>query len=58
MPQAGLSGYPNGGEPAMVRWLTSTVKATVAVGALASLLVGAGAGVRWGDLVDLLTSLF
>jgi len=42
----------------MVRWLTSTVKPTLALGALASLLVGAGAGVRWGDLVDLLTSLF
>jgi hypothetical protein len=42
----------------MVRWRSSTLKATVALGALASLLVGSGAGVRWGDLTSILSGLF
>jgi hypothetical protein len=42
----------------MVRWLSSTVKTAVALGALASLLVSSGAGLRWGELQTLLSSLF
>ncbi len=42
----------------MVRWRSTTVKATLAFGALASLLVGSGAGVRWGDLTSILAGLF
>jgi hypothetical protein len=42
----------------MVRWLSSTVKTAVALGALASLLVSSGAGLRWGELQALLSSLF
>jgi len=42
----------------MVRWFSSTVKTAVALGALASLLVSSGAGLRWGELDSLLTSLF
>ena len=42
----------------MVRWFSSSVKTAVALGALASLLVSSGAGLRWGDLESLLSSLF
>jgi hypothetical protein len=42
----------------MVRWHSSTIKAVVALGALTSLLVSSGAGLRWGDLVSVLTGLF
>ena len=44
----------------MVRW-HSVLKATVALGAFASLLVASGAGVRWGELtaiISAVTSLF
>jgi len=41
----------------MVRWRSAT-KTTVALGALASLLIGSGAGVRWGEIEQLLHSLF
>lgn len=41
----------------MVRW-NVTVKAALAVGALTSLLVSSGAGLRWGELWALLNSLF
>jgi len=42
----------------MVRWHSSTIKAVVALGALSSLLVSSGAGLRWGDLMSLLNGLF
>jgi hypothetical protein len=42
----------------MVRWHSSTIKALVAIGALSSLLVSSGAGLRWGDLLSALTGLF
>jgi hypothetical protein len=42
----------------MVRWLSTTVKTAVALGALASLLVSSGAGLRWGELQTLLSGLF
>jgi hypothetical protein len=42
----------------MVRWHSSTIKALVAIGALSSLLVSSGAGLRWGDLLSVLTGLF
>jgi hypothetical protein len=42
----------------MVRWFSSTAKIAVALGALAALLVSSGAGLRWGELDSLLTSLF
>ena len=41
----------------MVRW-HSALKAMVALGAFASLLVASGAGVRWGELESILASLF
>ncbi len=41
----------------MVRW-HSALKAMVAFGAFASLLVGSGAGVRWGELQAILAHLF
>lgn len=41
----------------MVRWRSAS-KTVIALGALASLLIGSGAGVRWGDLQQLLSSLF
>jgi hypothetical protein len=40
----------------MVRW-NVTLKAAMALGALASLLVASGAGLRWGDLTALFTSI-
>jgi hypothetical protein len=46
-----------GGEPSMVRWRTAS-KTVIALGAFASLLIGSGAGVRWGDLGRILHSLF
>jgi hypothetical protein len=42
----------------MVRWHSSTIKAVIAIGALSSLLVSSGAGLRWGDLLSVLTGLF
>ncbi|MFL5912088.1 MAG: hypothetical protein ACJ768_16130 [Gaiellaceae bacterium] len=42
----------------MVRWLSSTVKIAVALGAFASLLVSSGAGVRWGEIQSILAGLF
>jgi hypothetical protein len=42
----------------MVRWHSATLKSAIAIGALTSLLVGSGAGVRWGDIQQLLSSLF
>jgi len=41
----------------MVRWRTAS-KTAIALGAFASLLIGSGAGVRWGDLERILHSLF
>ena len=41
----------------MVRW-NVTLKAALAVGALTSLLVSSGAGLRWGELTALLNALF
>ena len=41
----------------MVRW-NVTLKAALALGALTSLLVSSGAGLRWGDLSALLNVLF
>lgn len=41
----------------MVRW-HSALKTLVAFGAFASLLVGSGAGVRWGEIQSILASLF
>lgn len=41
----------------MVRWHSATLKSAVALGALTSLLVGSGAGVRWGDLTAMLSAL-
>jgi hypothetical protein len=38
----------------MVRW---RVKALLALGALASLLIGSGAGVRWGDIEQIVHML-
>jgi hypothetical protein len=42
----------------MVRWHSASVKAAVAIGALTSLLVSSGAGLRWGDLTILIKILF
>jgi hypothetical protein len=42
----------------MVRWRSTSLKAVVALGALASLLVSSGAGLRWGDLETIVNSLF
>jgi hypothetical protein len=44
--------------PAMVRWRSATLKTVVAFGAIASLLVGSGAGVRWGELTSIISGLF
>ncbi len=41
----------------MVRW-NSALKTLVVFGAFASLLVGSGAGVRWGEIESFLASLF
>jgi hypothetical protein len=41
----------------MVRWRLAG-KTVVVLGALASLLIGSGAGVRWGDIEQILLSLF
>jgi hypothetical protein len=42
----------------MVRWLSTSVKAAIALGAVSSLLVSSGAGLRWGELAALLNGLF
>lgn len=42
----------------MVRWLSTSVKAALALGALASLLISSGAGLRWGDIEALIQSFF
>jgi hypothetical protein len=42
----------------MVRWRSSSLKTVVAFGAIASLLVGSGAGVRWGELTSIISRLF
>lgn len=41
----------------MVRWNT-TFKAILGAGALTSLLVSSGAGLRWGQLLALIRYLF
>ena len=41
----------------MVRW-HSTGKTAIVLGALVSLLIGSGAGVRWGDLEQAFHSFF
>jgi uncharacterized membrane protein YebE (DUF533 family) len=42
----------------MVRWHRAAFKTTVGLGAMAALLVGSGAGMRWGDAISFITSLF
>lgn len=42
----------------MVRWNVSILKAAVALGALTSLLVASGAGLRWGSCLSILSGLF
>ena len=42
----------------MVRWHSAALKSVLALGALTSLLVSSGAGLRWGDLQAILSSLF
>lgn len=42
----------------MVRWHSAVLKSVISLGALAALLVGSGAGVRWGDLQSILAGLF
>lgn len=41
----------------MVRWHAAG-KTAVALGAFVSLLIGSGAGVRWGELQQILHGLF
>jgi hypothetical protein len=42
----------------MVRWRSASLKTVIAFGAIASLLVGSGAGVRWGELTSIVAGLF
>ena len=42
----------------MVRWHSAALKSVIAVGALTSLLVASGAGVRWGELTSIISGLF
>jgi len=42
----------------MVRWHSSVLKASLALGGLTSLLVLSGAGLRWGDALSCLLNLF
>ncbi|HEY2544205.1 MAG TPA: hypothetical protein VGH92_14285 [Gaiellaceae bacterium] len=41
----------------MVRWHSASLKTAIALGALTSLLVGSGAGVRWGELSSIISSI-
>jgi len=42
----------------MVRWHSAALKSVIALGAFSALLVGSGAGVRWGDLTSVISGLF
>jgi hypothetical protein len=42
----------------MVRWHKAMFKTAVGLGAITSLLVASGAGYRWGECLDLISSLF
>ena len=42
----------------MVRWHKATFKAVVGAGAIMSLLITSGAGFRWGDAFEFISSLF
>jgi hypothetical protein len=41
----------------MVRWHSAALKSAIALGGFAALLVGSGAGVRWGDLSAILSAV-
>ena len=56
-PLAGIAATTLGGDLQMVRW-NVTLKAALALGAVTSLLVSSGAGLRWGELTALLNALF
>ena len=42
----------------MVRWHKVTFKTAVGLGAIMSLLVASGAGLRWGECFSFILSLF
>jgi hypothetical protein len=42
----------------MVRWHKAAFRTTVGLGAMTALLVASGAGMRWGDALSFIGSLF